>query len=52
LTEVACSGNKIRKLEFSMADALAKGQTVITCGGAQSTTPGDRYRRRSSRAPL
>jgi len=31
------SGNKIRKLEFLLADALAKGaDTVITCGGAQS----------------
>jgi len=31
------SGNKIRKLEFLMADALAKGaETVLTCGGAQS----------------
>ncbi len=31
------SGNKIRKLEFLLADALAKGaDTMITCGGAQS----------------
>ena len=31
------SGNKVRKLEFLLADALAKGaDTVITCGGAQS----------------
>ena len=31
------SGNKVRKLEFLMADALAKGaDTVLTCGGAQS----------------
>ena len=31
------SGNKVRKLEFILADALAKGaDTVITCGGAQS----------------
>ena len=31
------SGNKIRKLEFLMADARAKGaDTVLTCGGAQS----------------
>jgi D-cysteine desulfhydrase len=37
LTEVAGSGNKIRKLEFSLAEALAQGaDTVITCGGAQS----------------
>ena len=31
------SGNKIRKLEFLMADAMAKGaDTVLSCGGAQS----------------
>jgi D-cysteine desulfhydrase len=31
------SGNKIRKLEFILSDALKKGaDTVITCGGAQS----------------
>jgi len=31
------SGNKIRKLEFLMADARDKGaDTVLTCGGAQS----------------
>ena len=31
------SGNKVRKLEFLMADALEKGaDTVLTCGGAQS----------------
>ncbi len=31
------SGNKVRKLEFLMADARAAGaDTVITCGGAQS----------------
>ncbi|MBM3318380.1 MAG: D-cysteine desulfhydrase family protein [Candidatus Eisenbacteria bacterium] len=31
------SGNKIRKLEFVLADALAAGATaVVTCGGAQS----------------
>jgi D-cysteine desulfhydrase len=31
------SGNKVRKLEFLMADAKAKGaDTVLTCGGAQS----------------
>ena len=34
---IALSGNKIRKLEFVLADALAqKADTVITCGGAQS----------------
>ena len=31
------SGNKVRKLEFLLADALATGaDTVLTCGGAQS----------------
>lgn len=30
-------GNKIRKLEFSLADALEQGaDTIITCGGPQS----------------
>lgn len=37
LTGCEVSGNKIRKLEFLLADAKAKGaDTVITCGGAQS----------------
>lgn len=37
LTESAASGNKARKLEFLMADALArKADTIITCGGVQS----------------
>jgi D-cysteine desulfhydrase len=37
LTGAALSGNKIRKLEFVLADALAgKADIVITCGGAQS----------------
>jgi D-cysteine desulfhydrase len=37
LTGAALSGNKVRKLEFVLADALAqKADTVITCGGAQS----------------
>jgi D-cysteine desulfhydrase len=37
LTGAALSGNKIRKLEFVLADALAqKADMVITCGGAQS----------------
>jgi D-cysteine desulfhydrase len=31
------SGNKLRKLEFLLADAIARGaDTVITCGGLQS----------------
>ncbi len=37
LTGSELSGNKIRKLEFLLADAKKKGaDTVITCGGAQS----------------
>jgi len=37
LTECIASGNKIRKLEFTLAQALAEGaDTVITCGGVQS----------------
>jgi len=37
LTGVGVSGNKIRKLEFVLADALDRGaDTVLTCGGAQS----------------
>ena len=37
LTGAALSGNKIRKLEFVLADALARqADTIITCGGAQS----------------
>jgi len=37
LTGAALSGNKIRKLEFLLAEAAAQGaDTVITCGGEQS----------------
>ncbi len=37
LTESAASGNKLRKLEFSIGDALANKATVlITAGGIQS----------------
>lgn len=37
LTGMALSGNKIRKLEYCAADALAQGADVlITCGGPQS----------------
>ncbi|HTM20669.1 MAG TPA: D-cysteine desulfhydrase family protein [Kofleriaceae bacterium] len=37
LTGSELSGNKVRKLEFLMADARAQGaDTVITCGGEQS----------------
>lgn len=37
LLELAGGGNKTRKLEFMVADALAKGcDTLITCGAAQS----------------
>ena len=37
LTGLAFGGNKVRKLEFLVADALARGATVlITAGAAQS----------------
>jgi D-cysteine desulfhydrase len=37
LTGFGLSGNKVRKLEFSVAAALEQGaDTVITCGGIQS----------------
>ncbi len=37
LTGAALSGNKIRKLEFLLAEAKALGRTrVLTCGGIQS----------------
>ena len=37
LTGAELSGNKVRKLDFLMADALAQGaKRVITCGGIQS----------------
>ncbi|RKY24035.1 MAG: D-cysteine desulfhydrase family protein [Planctomycetota bacterium] len=37
LTGAALSGNKVRKLEFVLQDALNKGATtVLTCGGVQS----------------
>lgn len=37
LTGCTLSGNKVRKLEFCLAEALSKGaDTVITCGGVQS----------------
>ncbi len=37
MTSGAAAGNKIRKLEYLMADALSRGATaVITCGGSQS----------------
>jgi D-cysteine desulfhydrase len=37
LTGAGLSGNKIRKLEFVLADAIECGaDTVLTCGGAQS----------------
>ncbi|WP_078083648.1 D-cysteine desulfhydrase family protein [Microbulbifer mangrovi] len=37
LTESAMSGNKLRKLEFIIAEAQARGcNTLITCGGEQS----------------
>lgn len=37
LTGLAFGGNKVRKLEFSLADALAAGaKTLVTVGGIQS----------------
>ena len=37
MTGVEVSGNKVRKLEFILAEALARDcDTVITCGGVQS----------------
>jgi D-cysteine desulfhydrase len=37
MTSGAAAGNKIRKLEYLLSDALAQGATtLITCGGAQS----------------
>src|SRR5262249_19413549 len=37
LTGSAMTGNKVRKLEFLLSDAVARGaDTVLTCGGAQS----------------
>jgi D-cysteine desulfhydrase len=37
LTGTALSGNKVRKLEFALAEAAAiDARTVITCGGIQS----------------
>jgi len=37
LTGAELSGNKVRKLEFLLCDALARGaRTVVTCGGEQS----------------
>ena len=37
MTGVELSGNKVRKLEFLLADAMATAaDTVITCGGEQS----------------
>lgn len=37
MTSGASAGNKLRKLEYLLADALAQGATtVITCGGEQS----------------
>ncbi|MBD3649652.1 MAG: D-cysteine desulfhydrase family protein [Pseudomonadales bacterium] len=37
MTDTSASGNKLRKLEFSVARALDEGATMlITCGGVQS----------------
>ena len=37
LTSASMTGNKVRKLEFLLADAIDQGaDTIITCGGLQS----------------
>ena len=37
LTGFSISGNKVRKLEYSLAKAIAEGaDTIVTCGGIQS----------------
>ncbi len=37
MTGLECSGNKVRKLEYVLKEALDQGfQSVITCGGIQS----------------
>lgn len=37
LTGIETSGNKIRKLEYALAEALRQGaDLIITCGGIQS----------------
>ena len=37
LTECPLTGNKVRKLEYLLSDALSKGaDTILTCGGTQS----------------
>lgn len=37
LTGCALSGNKVRKLEFTVAEAMSRGcDTLLTCGGMQS----------------
>ena len=41
LLGLTCGGNKTRKLEFLMADALAQGaDAIVTCGAVQSTIAG------------
>ena len=46
-TGLASGGNKARKLEHLMHDALAKGaDTIITAGGISQITPGRPPRRR------
>lgn len=54
LTGAALSGNKIRKLEFVLADALGQqADTVITCGGGSiQPLPGDGHCGRHARPPL
>src|ERR1700734_2363506 len=39
-TSGAEAGNKVRKLEFLLGDAVARGcDTILTCGGLQSNHP-------------
>ena len=40
MTGVSLGGNKVRKLEYLLADAMQKGcDVVLTTGGAQSNHP-------------
>jgi L-cysteate sulfo-lyase len=44
-------GNKIRKLEWTVAAALAEGADTLVTTGAQQSRPADRRRRGAARAP-
>ena len=45
LTGLAFGGNKVRKLEFLVGDALAKGATCLITAGAAQLQPRPRDRR-------